>query len=81
MVRVLLKGEGADSRQDWRNAAMANLSDTDALQRPRPKWIDWAWLAFAAVVVVAMVIGYLRAGRAFWRLACEHSSSPSSQRA
>jgi hypothetical protein len=50
-------------------------------RRLRPAWIDWAWLALAAAVVVVMVVGCLRADRSFWRLACEHSYSLSSQRA
>jgi hypothetical protein len=48
---------------------------------PRPAWIDWAWLAFAALLVVATVVGFLRAGRPFWHLAREHSHGLSSQRA
>jgi hypothetical protein len=46
-----------------------------------PTWITWASLALAAVVVVAVVFGCLHAGRSFWHLACEHSSSLSLPRA
>jgi hypothetical protein len=38
------------------------------LPRLRPTWITWACLAFAAVLVVAMVFGFLHAGRPFWHL-------------
>jgi hypothetical protein len=38
------------------------------LPRLRPTWITWAWLAFAAALVVAMVFGFLHAGRQFWHL-------------
>ncbi len=48
---------------------------------PPPTWTVWAWLALATVATVVYVFGFLHAGRPFWRLACEHSSSPSSLRA
>ena len=41
-----------------------------SLPRLRPTWTTWMWLGFAIAVVVAMVVGFLRAGRPFW-----HSSS------
>ena len=34
--------------------------------RLRPTWTTWMWLGFAVAVVVAMVVGFLRAGRPFW---------------
>ena len=53
-------------------------SNNDAfppMPRQRPTWITWAWVAFAVALVVAVVFGFLHAGRPFWHLACEHSSS------
>jgi hypothetical protein len=63
---------------------MSQPLNDDALQpvpELPPTWTTWAWLALAAVVVVAMVFGCLHAGRPFWHLACEHSSSLLSLRA
>jgi hypothetical protein len=63
---------------------MSQPLNDDALLRPprlRPTWTTWMWLAFAVAAVVAMVVGFLRAGRPFWHLACEPSSSLSSLRA
>jgi hypothetical protein len=63
---------------------MSQPANDDAfppLPRQRPIWITWGWVALAGVVVVAMVFGCLHAGRSFWHLACEHSSSLLSLRA
>jgi hypothetical protein len=29
---------------------------------------SWVWLGFAGALVVALVFGFLRAGRPFWKL-------------
>ena len=63
---------------------MSPLLNNDALPPVPdlpPAWTTWASLALAAVVVVAVVFGCLHAGRPFWHLACERSSSLLSPRA
>jgi hypothetical protein len=43
-----------------------NEAALPSLPRLRPTWTTWMWLGFAVAVVVAMVAGFLRAGRPFW---------------
>lgn len=31
-------------------------------------WSPWLWLGVAAVLVIAIVVGFLKAGRTFWKV-------------
>jgi hypothetical protein len=36
--------------------------------RTNDEQFSWMWLGFAAALVVALVFGFLHAGRSFWKL-------------
>jgi hypothetical protein len=36
--------------------------------RTNDEHFSWLWLGLAAALVVALVFGFLRAGRSFWKL-------------
>jgi uncharacterized transporter YbjL len=48
--------------------------------RTKDEEFSFMWLAFAGLLVVALVFGFLRAGRLFWKLSSSANESSVSAR-